>query len=103
MIKIASVYIVTTACQYLKTQLERIKKNLQKTFKEFGLEIVAESNLRIVNYLDVTLKLNDGSFRPCDKPDDIIQYINKESNHPPNLIKHLQAYIEKQLSNNSSD
>ena len=93
----------TRVCMYLKTQLERIKKSLQKTFKEFGLEIVAESNLRIVNYLDVTLKLNDGSFRPCDKPDDIIQYINKESNHPPNLIKHLPAYIEKRLSNNSSD
>ena len=81
MIKIASVYIATTVCQYLKTQLERIKKSLQKTFKEFGLEIVAESNLRIVNYLDVTLNLNNGSFRPCDKPGDITQYI-KESNHP---------------------
>ena len=102
MIKAASVYIATTGCQYLKIQLERIKKSLQKTFKEFGLEIVAESNLRIVNYLDVTLKLNDGSFRPCDKPDDI-QYIDKESNHPRNLIKHLPAYIEKRLSNNSSD
>ena len=45
-------------CQYLKTQLEIIKKSLQKTFKDFGLEIAAESNLRIVNYLDVTLKLS---------------------------------------------
>ena len=62
MIKIASIYIATTGCQYSKTQLERIKKILQKTFKEFGLEIVAESNLRIVNYLDVTLKLNDSSL-----------------------------------------
>ena len=70
MIKIASVYIMTTGCQYLKTQLERIKKSLQKTFKDFGLEIAAESNLRIVNYLDVTLNLNDGSFRPCDKRGD---------------------------------
>ena len=33
----------------------------------------------------------------------IIQYINKESNHPPNLIKYLAACIEKWLSNNSSD
>ena len=102
MIKIASVYIMTTG-QYLKNQLETIKKNLQKPFKDFGLEIAAESNLKIANYLDVTLNLNDGSFRPCDKPDDIIQYINKEFNHPPNLIKHLQASIEKQLSNNSFD
>ena len=58
-------------------QLERIKKSLQKIFKEFGLDIVAESDLRIVNYLDVTLNFNDGSFRPYHKPDDIIQYINK--------------------------
>ena len=92
-----------TTGQYLKTQLETIKKNLQKPFKDFGLEIAAESNLKIANYLDVTLNLNDGSFRPCDKSDDIIQYINKEFNHPPDLIKHLPASIEKQLSNNSFD
>ena len=74
---LASVYIMTTDCQYLKTQLERIKKSLQKTFKDFGLEIAAESNLRIVNYLDVTLNINDGSFRPCDKPDDIFSTLTK--------------------------
>ena len=68
---------MTTGCQYLKSQLETIKKSLQKPFKDFGLEIAAESSLKIANYLDVTLNLNDGSFRPCDKSDDIIQYINK--------------------------
>ena len=94
---------MTTGCQYLKTQLETIKKSLQKTFKDFGLEIAAESNLKIVNYLDVTLNLNDGSFRPCDKSDDIIQYINKEFNRSHNLIKHLPVSIEKQFSNNSFD
>ena len=81
------------------TQLERIKKNLQKTFKDFGLEIVAVS----VNYLNVTLNLNNGSFKPYHKPDDIIQYINKESNHPPSITEHLPASIEKRLSNNSAD
>ena len=85
------------------TQLERIKKNFQKTFKDFGLEIVAESNLKIVNYLDVTLNLNNGSLKPYHKQDDIIQYINKESNHPPSIIEHLPASIQKRLSNNSSD
>ena len=94
---------MTLGCQYLKAQPERIKKSLKKTFKDFRLKIAAESNLNIVNYLDVTLNLNDGSFRPCDKSDDIIQYINKEFNHPPNLIKHLPASIEKRLSNNSFD
>ena len=83
------------------TQLERIKKSLQKTFKDFGLKIVAESNFRIVNYLDVTLKLNNGTIKPYHKPKNIIQNINKESNHPPNFIMHLPGSIEKCLSNNS--
>ena len=54
---LALVYIMTTGCQYLKAQLKRIKKSLQKTFKYFVLEMVAESNLRFVNYLDVALNL----------------------------------------------
>ena len=51
----------------------------------------------------MTLNLNNGSFKPYYKPDDIIQYINKESNHPPSIIKHLSASIEKRLSNSSSN
>ena len=64
---------------------------------------MAESNLRIVNYLDVTQNLNNGSFKPYHKPDNVIQYINKESNHPSSIIKHLPVSIEKRLSSNSSD
>ena len=64
---------------------------------------MTESNLRIVNCLDLTLNLNDGSFRPYHRANIIIHYINKESNHPPNIIKHLPASIEKRLSNNFSD
>ena len=51
----------------------------------------------------MTLNLNDGSFKPYHKPDDSIHYINKESNHPLNLIKHLPASVEKRLLNHSSD
>ena len=58
-------------------ELERIKKSLQKTFKDFGLEIVTGSNLRIINYLEVTLNLKGGSFRSCHKPDDIISILLK--------------------------
>ena len=65
------------------TQLEKMKKKLQRLFKEHDLEITAESNLKIVNYLDVTFNLKDGTFRPYHKPDDQIQYIHTESNHPP--------------------
>ena len=67
------------------TQLEKMKKKLQRLFKEYDLEITAESNLKIVNYLEVTFNLKDGIFRPYHKLDDQIQYIHKESNDPPNI------------------
>ena len=77
------------------TQLEKMKKKLQRLFKECDLEITAESNLKIVNYLDVTFNLKDGTFRPYHKPDDQIQYIYTKSNHPPpptpNIIKHIPS------------
>ena len=82
-----------------------MKKKLQRLFKEYDLEITAESNLKIVNYLDVNLNLKDGSFRPYHKPDDHqIQYIHTEPNHPPspNIIKHIPVSIETRLSNLSS-
>ena len=83
------------------TQLEKIKK-LQRLFTEYDLEITAESNQIIVNYLDVTLNLKDDTFRPYHKPNDQIQYIHTESNHPPNIIKQIPASIENCLSNLSS-
>ena len=79
-----------------------MKKKLQRLFKEYDLEITAESNLKIVNYLDVTFNLKDGTFRTYHKPDDQMQYIHTESNHPPNIIKHIPASIETRLSNLSS-
>ena len=84
------------------THLEKIKKKLQILLKEYALEIIAESNQKIVNYLDVTLNLKDGTFRPYHKPGDQMQYIHTESNHPPNIIKHIPAFIETRLSNLSS-
>ena len=84
------------------THLEKIKKELQRLFKEDDLEIIAESNQKIVNYLDVTFNLKDGTFRPYHKPGDQMQYIHTEFNHPPNIIKHIPASIETRLSNLSS-
>ena len=75
---------------------------MQRLFKEYDLEMTAESNQKIVSYLDVTLNLKDGTFRFYHKPDDQIQYMQTESNHPRNIINHIPAYIETRLSNLSS-
>ena len=81
---------------------EKIKKDFQKLFKNHGLDIVISCNRKVVDYLDVTLNLNDGSYRPYHKPNDEITYIHAESNHPPSIIKQLPLSIEKRLSELSS-
>ena len=81
---------------------ERIKKNFQSLFKKYGLEILTECNKKVVDYLDVTFNLKDGTYKPYHKPDNKITYINVQSNHPPNIIKQLPKTIGQPLSNNSS-
>ena len=48
------------------------------------------------------MNLKDGTYGPYHKPNDQIQYIHTESNHPPNIIEHIPASIENCLSNLSS-
>ena len=99
-----SAYIETMVYQFLRTVVVHKwkrwrKKQLQKVFKSNGLD----ENMKIVNYLDVTSNLNDGTYRYYQKPSNIIQYIHVESNHPPNIIKQIPKTIEKRLSQFSSD
>ena len=58
--------------------------------------------LKVVNYLDVTFNLNDGSYRPYRKPNDETHYIHIQSDHPPSITKQLPRSIEKRLSQLSS-
>ena len=87
----------------ISTESERIKRNSQSLFKRYGLGIIIECNKKIVDYLDVTFILKDGTYKPYHKPDNKITYINVLSNHPPNIIKQLPKTIEQQLFNDSSN
>ena len=46
---------------------EKIKKNIQKLFKENQLDNVIQCNMKTVNYLDVTLNLENSTYRPYQK------------------------------------
>ena len=59
-------------------QADRIRKDLIIMFtKEFQLSIACESNLKVLNFLDVTLDLTGGKYNPDNKPDNILLYINE--------------------------
>ena len=52
------------------TEAERIRKTFIKLFKnEFILNIVSEKSLKAVNFLDLTLNLSTGKYKPYNKPD----------------------------------
>ena len=84
-------------------EIERLKKNVVKTFKDCGLNITIETNLHTANYLDVTFDLRKDTYLPYKKPDNPPVYINNCSNHPPTVIKQLPKSISKRLSDLSSN
>ena len=60
---------------------ERTKKYFQKIFHKNDLNIVTKYNLKIINYLSVTLNLLNNTYKPFSKSKNEINYICKESNH----------------------
>ena len=74
-----------------------------KIFKENSLNIAAECNLAITNFLDVTFDLKSGTYYPYRKQNNEILYIHKQSNHPQSIIKQIPSMISKQVSDRSCD
>ena len=60
------------------------------------------TNLKICNFLDVTLNLTDGTYYPYRKPDNETLYIDSNSNHPPTIIKHPPVALGRRISDISS-
>ena len=84
-------------------EIEKIKKELCKNFRENDLKITIEANKTTVNFLDVTLDLQTGKHYPFTKEGNVPLYVHKKSNHPPSILKNIPDSINKQLSEISSD
>ena len=92
------------ACFNKTTQvIERIKKDICTAFKKYNLRVTVDANLKVVDFLDVTLDLNTGKHKPFIKPNNKPTYVHSQSNHPPSILKNLPAAINKRLSEISSD
>lgn len=84
-------------------QVENLKKKICEIFRKNGFNITIEANKKIVNFLDVTLNLQDGTYKPYTKPANIPLYIHKSSNHPPSILKNIPLAINNRLSTISSN
>ena len=79
-------------------------ERLAKMFREkFCLKITFEANLTVVDFLDVTMSLVDGSYKPFRKDELPPLYIHKNSNHPPHVKKQMVKMIGRRISDLSSD
>ena len=83
--------------------IEILKQAIWDIFHTNGFKIMTEANRKIVNFLDVTLNLENDTFRPYIKPGDSPLYVNSNSNHPPQVIKNIPAGINKRISTLSSN
>ena len=84
-------------------RLNAIRQGLQDLFQQHGLRITIEApNMIVINFLDVTLNLEKGTYCPYRKPNDTPLYVHSKSNHPPNVLKTIPVSINKRLSTISS-
>ena len=78
-------------------------KNIIGVFKDIGFSLETETDLKEVNFLDVSLNLRNGTYRPYKKWNDRLLYIDSLSNHPSKVIKEIPNSIQERLSKNSSN
>jgi hypothetical protein len=76
---------------------------LHDIFGQIGLKITAQVNNQVVNFLDITLNLENEKFAPYRKPNNQPLYVDSRSNHPPSILKQIPISINKRVSSLSSD
>ena len=86
-----------------KPKLDSYRKRISNALKLLGFRITIHTNLRIVNFLDITLNLIKGTYEPYKKENDTPIYIHTSSNHPPTITKQIPKSISCSWSDNSSN
>ena len=84
-------------------QMDKLTASLQGIFARHGLSIKDEHSMPKVNFLDLTLHLKEKIFEPFRKENNDPLYINKNSNHPPAIIKNMPRMIEKMWADSCSN
>ena len=82
---------------------DKIRKQTFKIMSDIGFKITLDIGKQVTNFLDVTLNLSDGTFRPYRKPNSLINFININSDHPKHIKKALPIMTQKRLSCLSSN
>ena len=86
-----------------RQQSDKVRKKIIGVFKDIGFSLEIETNLKEVDFLDVSLNLSNGTYHPYKKPNARLLSIHSLSNHLPNSITQIPNSIQERLSKNSSE
>ena len=71
-------------------QKDILNKKICEVFRKVGHSITITANQNKVDFLDLTTNMKKGIFKSFIKPNDKPEYVNKLSNHPPQILKNIQ-------------
>ena len=74
-----------------------------KIFQDIGFSINIQTCLKKVDFFDVTLNLQNGTYCPCKDSNIKLLYIHWSSNNLPQIIKDSPNSISEGLLKNSSN
>ena len=63
-------------------EADRFRKTTTSHLKQYGLSISINTNLKTVNFLNVSLNQNNGTYYPYREPNNDPLYVPAKSNHP---------------------
>ena len=58
-------------------------KEVIKIFKTIGFKTEIKTNLKVVDFLDITSNLSNGTYKPYWTPSDKLLYVDTSSNYLP--------------------
>ena len=58
-------------------ETDKVRKNIIRVFKDIGFSLEVKTNLKEVDFLDVSLNLRNGTYRPYKKPNDRLLCIHQ--------------------------
>ena len=82
---------------------DNMRKKICQIFKDNGLSNTIKTNVKNVNFLDITLDLETFTYRPFMKENDTPLYVSNLNNHPPSILKNILLAVNKRLSSTSAN
>ena len=79
--------------------MDKRRKTIIKIFKDIGSSINVKRNLKEMDFLDVTLNLQNGTYSPYKNPNYKLLYIYSWSNHQIQLPNSISERLSKNSSN----